>query len=215
MAIYDPIRVCNMALNRIGITQKIVDLNDTADHLAITCKDWYDISRDMVLAAFNWPFATLREPLGLVEAFTLTTDPDIEWAYAYRYPIKAIVVRRIVSGVHIEPAPIPFDIGQDATGRLIFTNQQNAIIEMTAMYTDGGEWPDAFASAVSSALAVEIAAPLRVAADKKASAKNDYMAAMQRAQGIANAERRVGPPVISRYITARNGMTRDPTNYRR
>lgn len=203
MAVYDPVRVCNMALNRIGIAQKIVDLNDSTDHLAVTCKDWYDICRDRVLSAFGWPFATIREPLGLVQAFTLNTDPDIEWGFSYRYPVTCLVARRIVSGLRPELDGIPFEIGQDATGRLIFTSQENAILEMTATYSDPGEWPDALTDAVSSALAVELAGPLRVASDKKASARVDYTNALLRAQGVANQERKVGPMAESKYITAR------------
>ena len=209
MAVYDPVRVCNMALNRIGITQKVVDLNDLSDHLAVTCKDWYDICRDRTLAAFTWPFATVRVPLGLVETFTAVNDPDIEWAFAYRYPVECIVARRIASGLRVEPEAVPFELGQDATGRLIFTNQEKAILEMTGTLADPGEWPDALADAVSSALAVELAGPLRVAMEKKASAKGDYAQALMRAQGIANNERRIGPQQVSKYITARHGITRD------
>ena len=205
MAVYDPIRVCNMALNRIGVAQKIVDLNDVTDHLAVTCKDWYDICRDRVLSSFGWPFAMIREPLGLVEKFTLATDPDKEWGFSYRYPVTCLVARRIVNGTRPDNEATPFELGQDATGRLIFTDQENAVLEMTATYGDPGEWPDALADAVSALLASELAGPLRAGMDKKTAAQGQYMQALVRAQGIANTERRVGPQVVSRYVSARGG----------
>lgn len=214
MAVYDPVRVCNMALNRIGITQKVVSLGDVTDHLAVTCNDWYDICRDRVLSAFGWPFAMIRAPLGLVKVFTLSTDPNIEWAYSYRYPITCLIARRIVSGIRPDADAVPFEVGQDATGRLIFTNQPNAIIEMTATYADPGEWPDVLADAVSAALAIELAGPLRVASDKKGTAKADYANALLRAQGAANQERKIGPRAESKYISSRGFAPRNADSQR-
>ncbi len=216
MAVYNPVRICNMALNSIGITQKVEDLDDATDHLAVTCKDWYDICRDRSLAAFGWPFSKVRVALALVETFTVTGDPDGEWRFSYRRPNNCIVARRIVSGLRPEDAPVPFEAGQDGTGGLIFTDQENAVLEMSATLDDPGEWPDVFAAYVSADLAVEVAGPLRVPRDKKDGAKADRSNALIRAQGVANAERAIGPAIVSKYVTARGGAPRDPTcNWRR
>lgn len=207
MAVYDPVSVCNMALSRVGIGHKIVALDDATAQASV-CNDWYTIARDRVLAAFQWPFAQKRAALALVEEFEDDDDPDLEWAFSYRYPVTCIVLRRIVSQNRPESQPTPFELGQDNTGRLIFTDQPEAIAEYTATYDDPGEWPDAFADAVSALLATEIAGPLRVSADKVAIAMQKYDRALIRAQGIANQERRLAPQPVSKYVSVRGGGNR-------
>lgn len=200
MAVYDPVLVCNMALDRCGVGQHIDSLSDTS-HLARSCNQWYAIARDRVLSAFQWPFTQTQTTLGLVEE-----EPNDEWAYSYRYPVACVVARRIVSGFKPESTPVAFELGQDATGRLIFTDQADAVLEMTASFDDPGEWPDALADAVSALLASEIARPLRVPSAKAQEALALYDRALLRAQGIANQERRLAPQPQSRYIRARGAF---------
>lgn len=205
MAVYDEVVVCNMALSRIGIGQRIDDLSG-GDDLSAICNDWYTICRDRVLSAFAWPLTKRRVTLGLVREITESDDVDREWIFSYRYPVDCIVFRRIVStGWLPESAPIPFDVGQDDTGRLIYCDEEDAIGEYTATYEDPGQWPDALADAVSALLASEIAGPLRVSADKHAMALQLYDRAIIRAQGIANQERTLAPPPVSKYVSVRGG----------
>ena len=68
-----------------------------------------------------------------------STEPapaaNADWTYAYRVPADAVLVRRIATpgvGRRHDPAPLRFRIGQDATGRLLLTDQPQPIIEYTA-----------------------------------------------------------------------------------
>ncbi len=100
-------------------------------------------------------------------------------------------------------------MGQDDTGRLIFTNQPDAVLEMTAAYEDAGEWPDVLADAISADMGKEIGRPLKVATDKARDCAALYDAALLRAGSISNQERQLAPPPVSSYIAARGGY-RDP-----
>lgn len=208
MAVYSAITVCNMALDRIGISTPISDLSDTDDRSTI-CNRWYAISRDTVLAGFKWPFAKKRATLGLVEEFTDDGDPDLEWTYSYRYPNNCVEVYRIVSGSRPESKGVAFELGQDDTGRLIFTDQEDAIIEGTFTYDDPGEWPDLFAQAVSAELAEKIAMPLRQDPQVKAEAAQARREAIILAQAHAMAEGYRTEQPVSKYIAAR-GVSVDP-----
>lgn len=217
MAVFDDVLLANMALNIIGIGQEIEDLAATTA-LARTCNRWLPVVLEDVLSDFEWGFATIRAPLELVEAFTDATDPDIEWAYSYGRPNTCIVARRIVSGERPDSAPIPFECGQgmdgDNTTRLIFTDQPDAILEMTATYGDSGKYSSAFAQAVAGKLAVKIAGPLRVAADKKALGMEEFAQAIIKAKGLSNTERRLAAQPVSSYVAAR-GPFRDPRFWNR
>jgi hypothetical protein len=206
MAVYSDVGVCNLALDRIGIGQTIDDLNGTS-HLAQVCARWYAICRDRILESYPWPFTTVRVALELVEEFTESDDPDAEWRFAYRYPNGCMAARRIVSGL---PKPqdfdgIPYELGQDGDGRLIFTNQQDAILEMTGTYEDPGEWPGVFADVVSADMASEIGSPLRVEQDRVDRAVGLRNAAWARAAGLASREGRIERP-ISSYVRARGAV---------
>lgn len=208
MAVFDPVLVGNMALNIIGIGQTIEDL-EAEGHLERVIARWYPIVRDEVLADFAWPFATIRVPLALVEEFTDEEDPDAEWTYSYGYPTTCLVARRIVSRLRPEADGIPFEVGGTGTARLIFTDEEDAVLEMTGTYEDPGLWPGPFARAVAGKLADKISGPLRVASDKKALGMAEFQNAIISAKGIANQERRLAPQPVSKYISARGGY-RDP-----
>ena len=49
--------IANTALRRLGISQKIVDVETDESTEATTIKDAYDEARDNVLGDFDWSFA--------------------------------------------------------------------------------------------------------------------------------------------------------------
>jgi hypothetical protein len=200
LATYDETKVANMALSHCGIGQEISALSENSAP-ARACNFWYDIARDLALASFPWPFANKQVTLALVEE-----DPNDEWQYSYRYPSNCIVFRRIVSGVLPESKEIPFKLGHDVTGILIFCNQTDAIGEITATFGTEGLWPDAFASAVSWLLAERIAPKLQVDRSRQLDATGYMDKALMQAKGIQSQEQANQPRPPASSVIARHGI---------
>lgn len=159
MALTD-IQICNMALGHLGHTKFIASLTEPS-LAADLCELYYEPARDFVLEDFPWPFATKYVTLGLVEE-----DPNDDWTYSYRYPDDCVYARRIVNEIgRTNPNPPPFKVGADDDGRLIYTDEEDAILEYTKLVTDTNLFPAVFAMATSWYLASLIAPGL--AKDKK------------------------------------------------
>lgn len=196
MAVYDPVSVCNMALDRIDIGQPIDDLSADSDE-ARACNRWYEKCRDKVLQLNTWPFLRRSIALGLVEE-----DPSDKWSYSYRYPIDCVRVIGIVNGLRIDTARIEWEMGRDDTGRLIFTDEADALVNYLGLLDDTGEWFDLLADAVSALLASEIAGPLGRGADVKERNLRLFGTAKAQAYAKAQAEGFLKRATGS-YITAR------------
>jgi hypothetical protein len=145
--------ICNLALGHLGVLTTIADLTTEQSAEAKICRRFYENTRDSVLRDFNWPFATKIDALALVES-----DPNDEWDYSYRYPSDCINMRRILSGIRNESPDqrIPYKIGRDNSGRLIFTDQDDAQIEYTMRVETIEEYPPDFVYALSYHLAMYI-----------------------------------------------------------
>ena len=116
--------VANLALSNIGSTKRIGALDTERSQEANSCRTFYSISREMTLRDFEWEEATKFQALALVEE-----NPNNEWRYAYRYPDDCLYFRRIsvgTRGVSKDSRP-KFRLGSDDAGRLIYTDEPNAI----------------------------------------------------------------------------------------
>lgn len=160
---FSKVQICNMALGRIGISQPIASL-DEASNEAIQCKAFYDYCVARALREFNWPFARKYAALALVDGSS--TDPvNNDWVFAYRYPVDCAAVRRIVTAAgRKETKPPPHSIGNDASGRLVYTNQESAIAEYTLLITDPTLYDPLCASSIAWLVGSEIAMPLAAGA---------------------------------------------------
>lgn len=137
------VELCNMALSHIGISKTIMSLTEASKEAA-ACSRFLNITRDMVLRDYKWPFATKYATLALVEE-----DPNDEWAFSYRYPSDCLEVRRILNGVPVDEfswtvmnsyaqgVKVPYKIGKDDEGKLIFCTLDDAQLEYTVRVTDG------------------------------------------------------------------------------
>lgn len=204
MAVYDAVKISNMALGYIGIGQKITELSDDAGDVERECNFWYDIARDQLLENGDWPMASKQFTLNLVEE-----DPNDDWSFSYRYPPTCLVGRRIVGADGTATAdPIPYQLGQDDTGRLIYTDVEDAILEGTFWYEDPGEFTNSFAEALAWLLATKLAMPLSVDMDKFQNAQASAGNALLKARGITNQERRLKPAPQSLFIRSRGTYPR-------
>jgi hypothetical protein len=163
------IQICNMALGNIGVSQRITTLNDSTME-AQQCNLYYEVAQKESFEAFHWPFARrFKDDLTLVGG-TTSTPYNNDWQYAYRYPVpegdpvfdvcaRVIRISRASLGRR-DPAPAPFLIGSDDTGRLILTNEEDPTIEYTRYIYDEEQYPILFATAMSWKLASYIAPAL-------------------------------------------------------
>lgn len=220
------IQICNQALSRIGCAQTITSLADSRPE-AVQCNLWYAQCRDAMLRDFRWPWATTYAALNQVSANTAAVNQ--EWVYSYRYPTDCLLIRRLLylpdSPVALtsqppvfplplmwrqdaDPYPIPFEVGQDDDGKLIYTDQINAWIKYTVAVTDPTQFPQDFASVLAWRLATELAYSLATSDSRREYALKQYRdeLATSRANAL-NEEQRDNPYTTwnSEFIRARYG----------
>lgn len=148
-------QICNYALSHLGVSKPIANVDTEQSQEASACRSFYDISRDKVLRDINWPFATRIAALALIEE-----NPNEEWLYSYRYPSNCLDVRKIQSGVRNETSSqrVPYKIGSDDEGLVIYTDREDAILEYTVRITNTEFYPSDFTLALSYKIASHIAA---------------------------------------------------------
>ena len=170
MTTYTTVQISNMALAHIGVGNFITSLSTDTSAEADAINAFLEISREETLRDFPWPFATKTADstdtaTGSTTAFGLIAeDPNDEWAFSYRYPTDCVEIRRIQSGLRQDTvvSRVPYRVGYDgttttATGRLIFTDMEDAVLEYTALVTDTSIYPPDFVMAWSYRLAWHIA----------------------------------------------------------
>jgi len=197
--------LCNLALSHLavaGVTFEIQDLDTEKSKEAQACRRFYAQARDEVLRAFPWPFATVIDNLALV-----ATAPNVEWAYSYRYPSDCLMFRRILSGFRTDAldSRIPYRLGRDASGELVFTDMDSAQGEWTTQVTNVGAFAPDFVQALAFLLASYIG-PRVAGGDQYKLADRAYQL-YQRSLGVARAnafnEEQADPPPDSEMIRAR------------
>jgi len=170
MTTYSAADIANMALAHIGVSNWISNLSTDDSDEADAVNAFLSITREQTLRDFPWPFATYTADSTLIttaatNAFALyQEDPDEEWSFAYVYPTDCVEVRRIQSGLRNDTVTsrVPYRIKfygttTTATGRLIYTDIEDAILEYTALVTDTSIYPPDFVMAWSYRIAWHIA----------------------------------------------------------
>ena len=201
--------ICNVALRRIGQTNKLIDdLETDKGTVAEACRDLYAHHRDELLETLPWPFATRRASLaalsgitrsGWVGVFSLPADclaPRYIWhpvpAADQLRPTNMSFLQSFAPVVHfvIEDADT-LDDGTPGPGRVLLTNEATPELVYTAQVTQ----PPRFTPLFTDALAWHLAADLAVALSKRPSVavamQKKYEAALARAgRASFNAEKR-------------------------
>lgn len=153
------IDIYNMALGHLAVTTTVASLTESTKERK-TMDRFYETALDAVLRDRNWPFATKFKNPALVEE-----EPTDEWAFSYRYPTDCLYLRRLVLAARASRVRVPFRIVSDDNGRLIYTDQEDALIEYTARITDPVRFPPDLVLALSFRLAA-YAAPGLTRGDK-------------------------------------------------
>lgn len=196
--------IANGALIHCGVSKLLTNVDSDTSKEAKTIKAVYDNERDQVLSDFRWPFAKRSVDLGLVGG-TTTEAYDLKWQYAYRYPADCLDAHEIVSTLgRTDPDPIQFDIGSDATGRLILTDEPEAVLQYTTRITNEGQFDALFVAAFQRKLASVIAPALSRVKDIEAHNIEMYHLELSKAERRALMEAQKDPEPDAELIRARS-----------
>ncbi len=197
--------IANLALLRIGSTQSISSFADGSNE-ANQCAAAYPQCRDAVLADFPWPWAKAEAPLAQVAGPEINnTRARAEWARSYRYPSDCIKVHQLLATPNpndlpygysqpwlresTNPMPVEFDIGSDASGRLILADFNGIGYGVTATYTqkvsDPTQFAPDFADALAWRIAVDLAMGLAFSDQKRQAAERGYEMSIRKARATA------------------------------
>lgn len=208
--------ICNAALRHLAIGKPIANLTETTEN-AQACAAFYDQTRDEILADFQWPFAKRFATLGAVVGGTDTIPVNLDWQFSYRVPADALYCRRLLTGTRLDvpETRIPFALGSDATGALLFTDLAHVAatattpeipqLEYTAAITAEARFPADFAQAFSLKLAFYMAPSLTGGDPNKLGQRafQLYQMAIANAQDTAWNERQPDQPAESSFIRTR------------
>lgn len=193
------LEVYNTALLRAGVSETIASLTENTKNAKL-CNRLYTQVRDYVLRDFPWNFATRMVTLAL--SGTAPTN----WEYQYAYPSDCLKVREVVSAggrVVRTDLRIPFEIGNDGTSRVIWTNEATAELCYTARVEDLTQWDPLTLSALAWALTAELAAPLSVKGELAQRAQSGYAQAVHASAASMANEAWFGPEPMNAILSAR------------
>lgn len=180
--------ICNLALAHLGDEATVSSIDPPegsaqAEH----CARFYPIARDTVLEAHDWNFATTRGVMALVGSawpswafcYELPTacvraisvlPPDALNDYSTSFPQSAAVwgysgATLVPHGAVYTPQEFCIETGE-STGsttdnrRLLYTNQEGAVLRYTRRVEDTTRFPPLFVDALSRLLASYLAGPV-------------------------------------------------------
>ena len=160
--------IVNMAASHLAYASVITDVTTDDSATAQVMNRFYDVARQSILRAYEWPFAYKVAALAVAEE-----EPTDDWAYSYTYPSDCLYLRWISD---ITTAPEFLDdmyehlIHYGTSGREIYANVSSAYAGYTMNVTTEGRFPEDFAVAFSYLLAL-YCAPRVTAGDNSAFTK--------------------------------------------
>lgn len=206
------VRICNLALSRVG-ARRISSLSENTKE-SRECNKIYTDTRDVVLAAHDWGFARKHKTLA---AIATPTYPG--WDYAYAYPTDCLAARRIKDDTG-SVSQIAYDLEEEryrsvgkvefevrATealdGKVILTDQADAVLIYTARVTDPNVFSIEFIDALAYRLASDLAVPLRADTRKSDTHFRKYTFLIGSAQASSANEGYQKPDNGNSFVNAR------------
>lgn len=194
------IEICNIALSRVAVTKAIASFTERSIE-SEQCRVLYPHLRGLVLQEFPWPFAES------IVALASLGSPAPGWAFRYRYPADCLKIRNIVQPgfrrALSSDMEIPYQIGYDAGGRVIHTDQPEAVCRFTFKVEDSTFFDALFVEALAWRLAMDLALPLTSKPDLQQFAAQQYQMALTLAEGSAFQESQSDPEPESEFVTVR------------
>jgi len=192
------VSILNLAYAGIGHKAFIQSI-DEASVEARYGKLYYDVARRATLRAHPWNFATVRVNLALLG------DGPAPWTYMYVLPTGCVKARYIVSS--LPGVKIPFEVGlsADGTTRVLYTNQEDAVLVFTFDVENDLLFDATFIDAFAFGLAYRLAPT--IAPSKSQEAATKFMNAMRMAQAADASEGEAEEPAAPDWLEARLGGT--------
>ena len=145
------VKICNLALSWLA-GNLIISLDDEIAEAQL-CKANYELSRDAVLEAIAWTFATRRYRL-TPEA----TGPA--WGYAFQFTIPAEIITLLEVTANSDTPNGANNLDWRREGNRILCDNSVAYVKAIYREDDPARYPPNFVQAVAARLATEIAIPL-------------------------------------------------------
>lgn len=210
--------IANVMCIRLGVTKLFANVETESTPTAKAFRTIFDDERDFVLRDFLWNWAKKYAALGLVDGSEITST-SYDWQYAYRVPADCVYARRIStaragrqvvgppptvfgpeSGM---PIPPPFELGQDDEGALLFTDEQDAVLEYTSRVEDLGRWDAIARSALAWRLGIALAGSMSRIKGIVDTCESQYQKEIDRAKMHVLNERQDDPPPPSEFERSR------------
>lgn len=150
--------ICNLALSHIAKDATVSSIDPPDNTVAAEhCARFYPIARDATLELHAWAFATKRKVLAQ------TPNEVSHWLFSYTLPtdcIRPLVVLPPESTDDNANAQ-DFTVEVNSSGvKVVYTNQQDAVLKYIAKVTDTTKFSPLFVAAVAHLLASYLAGPL-------------------------------------------------------
>lgn len=189
--------ICNLALSHIGASATISSLTEQSEE-AFHCNLLYADTRDALLRAYPWGFATRHLALSDVGS------PPGNWSYRYAYPNDCLYAREILQTT-TDGDPIKFEIalGDAYSTRVILTDEEDATLVYTYKVTNALVFDSLFVNALTWKIASEICMPLTRDQDRLKAAYQMYQGAIAEAQVLNANESHVDILREAEWITGR------------
>lgn len=197
--------ICNIALARIGVSRRLNNVDTERSLEAQTMRTFIDEDIAYVLRDFPWPWATAYVNLSLV-AGSASEMANADWRYSYRYPTDCMYARRLVLEQlgRDNPNPPKWRIGRDSQGKLIFTNEEDAVLEYTQRIDDVAEFDSMFVSQLAWKLGAGAAPSLSRVKNMAETCMSIYEIDKTKAQSRALNEAQQSDPQEAEMIRARD-----------
>ena len=192
--------ICNIALSRLN-TNPIQALGESTQ-AGYECNLHYDRALKATLRAYPWNFCTFTQSLGLLP------DTYTGWTYAYQYPsdcLKALNIEPESVALTKDSEKIEFEVrlNKDKTGRVILTDEEDAVLRYIAFIDDPNRYDDIFIDAMSWKLASELVPALRGDLNLQVQYINRFQAIVLQAQSVDSSEGREDPDTSNTFVDAR------------
>jgi len=145
------VTISNLALSWLA-GNLIISLDDEINEAKL-CKANYELSRDAVLEAMAWTFATKR--------YRLTPEADAPaWGYQYQFTISSEIITVLEASDGMDVPNGAHNLDWRREGNRILCDASVIYIKAIYRETDPARYPPNFVQALAARLATEIAIPL-------------------------------------------------------
>lgn len=182
--------ICNMALARIGMVAGgdltyIKDINDVDDPTAMWCSRLWSMTRNFVMADWDWPellrYDELPAEVAEASQYNFPGDPT----YVYQLPDNTLAMRGLVDKNVLDDYDDEIPLPYNRTGNQYACefDENSALVKYILLVSDTTQWSDALKDAVAARLAFVLAKPMGLNDQGRSQLLVEYKDAIYAAKG--------------------------------